>query len=204
LIEESVEWRGLCLTFIDTAGLRDTCDPVEQEGIRRSRMAEEESDLVLHVVEASEFAKTGDGVLASPARARSDLTVVNKIDLVDSSAVARFRESLSPEATRTVVPISVRTGEGLDELKHAIESMFLRPSLEVWDGLIITNLRHRVALERAMSGLDQALESVGDGVQPEFVAVDLRGASDALGEIVGDITSDDILNRIFAEFCIGK
>jgi tRNA modification GTPase len=204
LIEESVEWQGLRLTFVDTAGLRDTSDLVEQEGIRRSRMAQEESDLVLHVVDAAELAKSDDVKLASPALARRDLTVVNKIDLVVSSVVARLHESLSQQATRKVVPISVRTGEGLGELKRTIESLFLSPSLEAGNGLIITNLRHRLALERAMSGLDQALASVGDGVQPEFVAVDLRGASDALGEIVGDITSDDILNRIFSEFCIGK
>ena len=204
LIEESVEWQGLRLTFVDTAGLRDTSDLVEREGIRRSRVAQEESDLVLHVVDAAELAKTGDVELVSPGLARHDLTVVNKIDLIDSSAVARFCESLSQPVIRRVVPISARTGEGLGELKRMIETLFLGPSLEASDGLIITNLRHRLALERAMSGLDQALASVGDGAQPEFVAVDLRGASDALGEIVGDITSDDILNRIFSEFCIGK
>lgn len=204
LIEESVEWQGLRLTFVDTAGLRDTFDPVEQEGIRRSRMAQEESDLVLHVVDAAELSKTAGVELASPGLARRDLTVVNKIDLVDSSVVARFRESLSQHSTNKVVSISVRTGEGLGELKRVIESLFLGPSLEAGDGLIITNLRHRLALERAMGCLDQALASVGGGIQPEFVAVDLRGASDALGEIVGDITSDDILNRIFSEFCIGK
>ncbi|MBX3304197.1 MAG: tRNA uridine-5-carboxymethylaminomethyl(34) synthesis GTPase MnmE [Nitrospira sp.] len=204
LIEESVEWQGLCLTFVDTAGLRDTSDLIEQEGIRRSRMAQEESDLVLHVVDAAELAKIGDIALASPGLARHDLTVVNKIDLIDSSTVARFCEALSQHVTRKIVPVSARTGEGLGELKRAIETLFLGPSLEAGDRLIITNLRHRLALERAMNGLDQALASVGGGVQPEFVAVDLRGASDALGEIVGDITSDDILNRIFSEFCIGK
>lgn len=204
LIEESVEWRGLRLTFIDTAGLRETSDLVEQEGIRRTRMAQEESDLVLHVVDAAELAKAGAVEVTFPPLARHNLTVINKIDLVDSSAVDRFRESLAQQATRMVVPISVRTGEGLGELKRTIESLFLSPSLEAGDGLIIMNLRHRLALERVMSGIDQALASVRSGVQPEFVAVDLRGASDALSEIVGDITSDDILNRIFSEFCIGK
>lgn len=204
LIEESVDWQGLRLTFIDTAGLRDTFDLVEQEGIRRSRMAQEASDLILYVVDAVELAKAADVEFASPGLARHNLTVMNKIDLVDSSAVSRFCESLSQHATHRVVPISVRTGEGLSELKRMIESLFLGPSLEASDGLIITNLRHRLGLERAMGCLDQALASVEGGVEPEFVAVDLRGASDALGEIVGDITSDDILNRIFSEFCIGK
>lgn len=204
LIEESVEWQGLRLIFVDTAGLRETLDPIEQEGIRRSRAAQEESDLVLHVMDAAELAKTGSTEWDSPCLGRHELTVLNKIDLVDASAVARFCESLSNQTTCMVVPISVRTGEGLEELKRAIESLLLGPSLEAGDGVIIANLRHRVALERARSCVDQALESVGVGIQPEFVAIDLRGAADALGEIVGDITSDDILNHIFSEFCIGK
>lgn len=204
LIEDSVEWQGLRLTFVDTAGLRDTSDVVEQEGIRRSRMAQEESDVVLHVVDAAEVGKTTNAEFVSPGLARQDVIVLNKIDLVNSGAVAQLCEALSQDSAHTVVPISVRTGEGMGELKRVIEALFLGPSLEASDGLIITNLRHRLALEQAMGCLDQALTSVGSDVQPEFVAVDLRGASDALGEVVGDITSDDILNRIFSEFCIGK
>ncbi len=204
LIEESVEWQGLRLTFIDTAGLRDTVDLVEQEGIRRARMAQEASDLILYVVDAGELTKSAEVEVGFPGLARHNLTVVNKIDLVDSSAVAQLCESLSQRFPHRVLPISVRTGEGLAELKRVIESLFLGSSLEASDGLIITNLRHRLALQRAMGCLDQALASVEGGVQPEFLAVDLRGASNALGEIVGDITSDDILNRIFSEFCIGK
>ncbi|MBK9306738.1 MAG: tRNA uridine-5-carboxymethylaminomethyl(34) synthesis GTPase MnmE [Nitrospira sp.] len=204
LIEDSVEWQGLRLTFVDTAGLRDTSDVVEQEGIRRSRMAQEDSDLVLHVVDAAEVGKTAIAEFVSPGLAHHDVIVVNKMDLVNSGSVVQLCEALSQDTAYTVVPISVRTGEGLEELKRVIEALFLGPSLEASDGLIITNLRHRLALERAMGSLDQALTSVGSDVQPEFVAVDLRGASDALGEVVGDITSDDILNRIFSEFCIGK
>ena len=204
LIEDSVEWQGLRLTFIDTAGFRDTSDVVEQEGIRRSRMAQEESDLVLHVVDATEVGKTANAGFVSPGLARHAVIVVNKIDLLNSAAVVHLCQALSHDSVHAVVPISVRTGEGMGELKRVIEALFLGPSLEASDGLIITNLRHRLALERAMDCLHQVLTSVGSEVQPEFVAVDLRGATDALGEVVGDITSDDILNRIFSEFCIGK
>lgn len=204
LIEDSVEWQGLRLTFVDTAGLRDTSDVVEQEGIRRSRMAQEESDVVLHVVDAAEVGKTANAAFVSPSLSRHEMIVMNKIDLLNSGAVVELCEALSQESSHTVVPISVRTGEGIAELKRLIEALFLGPSLEANDGLIITNLRHRLALERAMSCLDEALTSISSDIRPEFFAVDLRGASDALGEVVGDITSDDVLNRIFSEFCIGK
>lgn len=204
LIEESVDWRGLRITFVDTAGLRETSDVVEREGIKRSRSAQEESDMVLHVLDAGELAKSGGSDLALPIRTREDLVVLNKIDLVDSTSVVRLCEALSQRVHHTVVPLSVRTGEGVQELKQVIESRFLDPSLESNEGFIITNLRHRLALERAVGCLDEALMSVDGGIQPEFVAVDLRGASDALGEIVGVVTTDDILERIFSEFCIGK
>jgi len=204
VIEESVDWQGLRITFVDTAGLRETADVVEQEGMNRSRIAQEESDMVLHVVDAVELAKPEMNDFAFPALVREDLIVLNKIDLLDSTAVVRLCESFSQRSHHKVVPLSVRTGEGLGELKRVIESRFLGPSLEASDGLIITNVRHRLALERAVSCLDEALASVGGGIQPEFVAVDLRGAADALGEIVGVVTTDDILDRIFSEFCIGK
>lgn len=206
LIEESVDWHGIRITFIDTAGIRETSDLVEQEGIKRSRMVQEESDLILYVIDATELAKTGDGDVGHIATrlARNGFIVINKIDLVNPPAVAGFCESFSQQSSLRVVPISVRTGEGLDKLKREIVSQFLGSSLEASTGLMITNVRHRMALERAMTCVDQALASVRGGAQPEFVALDLRGASEALGEIVGDITSDDILNRIFSEFCIGK
>lgn len=204
LIEESVDWHGLRVTFVDTAGLRDTTDVVEQEGMRRSRMAQETSDLVLHVVDAVELAKNSDQVSSLSDLVRHDFTVVNKIDLVDPLIVKRCCASLSGQYPHTVLPISVKTGAGLGELKRAIESKFLDPSLEASDGLVITNLRHRLALERALSCLCHSVTSVDAGLQPEFIAVDLRGACDALGEIIGVITSDDVLNQVFSEFCIGK
>jgi tRNA modification GTPase len=204
VIEESVDWQGLHITFVDTAGLRESADVVEQEGMKRSRIAQEESDMVLHVVDAAELAKPGGNDLAFLALVREDLIVLNKIDLLDPTSVVRLCESLSQRSSHKVVPLSVRTGEGLCELKRVIESQFLGPSLEASDGLIITNVRHRLALERAVGCLDEALASVDGGVQPEFVAIDLRGAADAVGEIVGVVTTDDILNRIFSEFCIGK
>ncbi|MDH4097607.1 MAG: hypothetical protein OEU87_04755, partial [Nitrospira sp.] len=99
---------------------------------------------------------------------------------------------------------SLRTGVGLDALRESIRSYLLPSSLESNDGSVITNVRHRQALERAHVSIREALDSIRNGVEPEFVAMDLRGAADALGEVTGAITSDDILNRIFSEFCIGK
>ena len=103
-----------------------------------------------------------------------------------------------------ILPLSVRTGVGLDEMRRAIVARLSEKSFEAHEGVIVTNVRHRVALDRAKTAIDDAVASIQQRMEPEFIAMDLRGAADALGEITGVITSDDILDRIFSEFCIGK
>ncbi len=203
IIEESIVWFGLRLTFMDTAGLRDTTDPVELEGIRRSMEAQEQADIVLHVLDAARLTPDLDDLRLLPLRPES-LVLLNKIDLIDAALVPTLIDALHARTQRKVVPISIQTGEGLEALKCAIQSQFVKPAFESGEGVVITHVRHQGALERAAASLEDALVSVQRGIEPEFVAVDLRGASDALGEIVGTITSDEVLNEIFSEFCIGK
>lgn len=204
LIEESLILQGLRVTLVDTAGLRNTTDLVEQEGIRRSKEAQDQADIVLHVLDGAQLIRTGLGNVDVPSLVGEHLFVVNKIDLVDAASVQPLSDALRACTMRNILPISVRTGEGLEALKIAIQTQFVKPSFEPGDGVVVTHVRHRVALERAEASLCESLASIERGLEPEFVAVDLRGAADALGEIVGAITSDEVLNRIFSEFCIGK
>jgi tRNA modification GTPase len=204
LIEESLVWQGLRVTLVDTAGLRNTTDLVEQEGIRRSKEAQDQADIVLHVLDGAQLTRTDPSNLAFPSLVGEHLFVVNKIDLVDAAAVQPLADALRARAQRMVLPISVRTGEGLEALKIAVHAHFVKSSFEPNDGVVVTHVRHRAALERAGVALSESLVSIERGLQPEFVAVDLRGAADALGEIVGVITSDEVLDRIFSEFCVGK
>ncbi|MBH0203749.1 MAG: tRNA uridine-5-carboxymethylaminomethyl(34) synthesis GTPase MnmE [Nitrospira sp.] len=204
IIEESIVWFGLRITLVDTAGLRDTTDPVELEGIRRSKEAQGQADIVLHVLDAARLTQMDLEDLRLPPLGPENLVVVNKIDLVDTGLVRELIDTLRTRTPWNVVPISSQTGEGLEALKSAIQSQFVKPSLESGDGVIITHVRHRSALERAEASLTEALSSVRRGLEPEFVAIDLREAADALGEIVGVITSDEVLGQIFSEFCIGK
>ena len=204
IIEESVGWFGLRVTLVDTAGVRDTTDLVELEGIRRSKEAQRDADIILHVLDGSQLVKMDAGNVRLPSLSDGHLVVVNKIDLVDAASAQPLFDALRAGTKCEVLPISARTGEGLDALKCAIRAQFVKPSFEPSDGIIVTHVRHRVALERAEASLQESLASIERHVEPEFVAVDLRDAADALGEIVGAITSDEVLNRIFAEFCIGK
>jgi tRNA modification GTPase len=132
------------------------------------------------------------------------LCVVNKIDLINTAAIQPLSDALRAHTKCEVFPISAQTGDGLNALKQAIRAQFVKMSLEPGDGVVVTHVRHRVALERAEASLQESLASTERGLEPEFIAVDLRGAADALGEIVGAITSDEVLDRIFSEFCIGK
>lgn len=204
VIEGHVVWDGVPITLVDTAGVRATTDIIEQEGIRRSQTAQEHGDFILLVLDASVLQAQG----VDPAEVRSarseDIVVINKTDLVEPPEISDLSDLIRKHTASKILPLSVRTGVGLDEMRRAIVARLSEKSFEAHEGVIVTNVRHRVALDRAKTAIDDAVASIQQRMEPEFIAMDLRGAADALGEITGVITSDDILDRIFSEFCIGK
>ena len=204
VIEEAAVLDGMAVTLVDTAGLRDTTDEVEREGIRRARMAEESADVVLQVVDASERAERFEPELMKDVGSSSRLVLLNKIDLIDDGTASCLLQRIREQTRYEVIPISVRTGFGFAEIKNGIRLLLSRGILESREGVIVTNVRHQAALEQAGDSLQQALASIERRVAPECVAVDLRDAANALGEITGAITSTEVLDRIFSEFCIGK
>lgn len=201
VLEEPALIEGLAVRLSDTAGVRKSEDPIEQEGIRRTGLALEEADLVVVVLDGSEELISEDEEILRQTEQRRRLIVVNKCD----RPMRWSRESLSslPEGQR-VVTLSARTGENLDGLRRQVARTLVPRSLEAREGVMITKLRHKQALERASESLHSAKASVVGRLAPEFLAADLRGALDFLGEITGRVTTDDILDRIFSEFCIGK
>jgi tRNA modification GTPase len=204
VLEEVLNIRGIAVRLLDTAGIRDTQDLVEQEGVRRSHAARERADLLLIVLDGSAPLTPEDQTLLDDARRGDDqkrLVVVNKKDLPGRLASSAL-PSAGPDCA--VVHTSATTGEGLDELRDQIQALLIRPDFEARETVLVTHLRHQTALQRAQGSLIATLASV-EGRQPgELIAMDLRAAVDALGEITGAVTTDDILDRIFKEFCIGK
>ena len=202
MLEEVVSLDGIPVRLFDTAGIRSTDDPVEAEGIRRSHLAWEEADLALILLDGSQPLSESDRVLLARQEAAQALLVINKCDLP--------RRLVNEELVRAcptsagVIDISAKMQIGLEGLRKAIRSQLTPSRLESQDGVLVTNLRHAAALERALQGVEEARRSVEAGRAGELVAMDLRIAADALGEITGVITTDEILERIFAEFCIGK
>jgi len=204
VLEEAVNIRGIPVRLFDTAGLRETDDPVEHEGIARSLKTLGEADLVLLVLDGSVPLTEEDRDLIRRCREMNLLLVVNKIDLGPGLPVELFDEDRPHGGTVRTVRISAKTGAGLDDLRDTIRSMFVRPDFEPNEAAVVTTLRHRTCVLNAADALRRSLQSVQEHLSNEFIAMDLRGAIDALGEITGAVTTDDILERIFSEFCIGK
>jgi tRNA modification GTPase len=198
VIEESIDLDGVMIRLIDTAGLRETEDLVEQEGIKRTRAAQDEADLLLVVMDGSVPLTSDDRELLSAVRDRKHVVVLNKADLADTV------ETDAALAGHRVYLISAKTGLGVEMVKSALRAQLVSRGFEAAESVTVTNVRHRDALRRAGESLGQALESVQCGMAGELVSIDVRAAADALGEITGAITTDEILGRIFSEFCIGK
>ena len=204
VIEESVVWGGLRMTLVDTAGVRDTDDVVEREGIKRTWSAVDDADVVVEVADASMIDNAEEWRPVSAPGRKPEILVLNKSDLVDEGHMARLVERIGSLTVGTVIATSVRTGIGLEGLRERIEACLSGGCLEPGDGVVVMNLRHCDALARAQAGLMRGLEAVQKGVGMELVAADIRESADALGEVTGEITSEEILNQIFSQFCIGK
>ncbi|MGH7256468.1 MAG: tRNA uridine-5-carboxymethylaminomethyl(34) synthesis GTPase MnmE, partial [Nitrospirales bacterium] len=204
VLEEVLNIRGVPVRLVDTAGVRETMDAVEQEGVRRTRAAMEAATLLLVLVDGSVPLTDEDHALLRSGEDQKRLVLLNKCDLAPALSDNERATLAAAPGVQQVLPISAKTGEGLDGLRDAIRNQVLRPDFEAEDRPIVTRLRHRAALLKADEALAHAAGSVAEGLSGEFIAVDVRAAVEALGEITGAVTTDDILDRIFREFCIGK
>ncbi len=194
-IEERLHLGRLCLRLIDTAGIRETGDEVERLGVQRSRAVLEQAELVLAVVDGSRPFSEEDGrILRAAEAAPKGIAVLSKQDLQTVTE--------GVETTLPVVPISSVTGEGIDRLEDAIAALFPQP--EAPAGEILTNARQRDAVGRAVEFLQAALEAMTQGFTPDIVLTETEGAMDALGELTGRSVREDVTNRIFQRFCVGK
>lgn len=200
-IEESLNLRGIPLKLIDTAGIHQTADFVERQGVARSKSYIDAADLLLVMFDASQPLTGADAQLLEAVNCRNAIFVLNKVDLPIVTTSADL-QSLAPMGS--IVQTSVLHGDGIEALKTAIIKKILKGRETVREGLIVTNLRHYEALRRARVALEQARDGLSQALPPDLIAVDFRTSLDCLGEIVGVTTTEDILDRIFSQFCIGK
>jgi tRNA modification GTPase len=196
VLEEYLNISGVPIKILDTAGIRHSHDQVEQEGVRRSLEVIASADIVLVVLDGSEPLNSEDRRVLDEIREKQVIAVINKSDLP--------RKLELPDEVRRRVSVSCRTNEGLDELKKTLADMVKQGMAGQRTHAWAVNQRHRTALVQARESMQRSLESINARLSPEFIAVDLRGALDNLGLIIGATYTDDILERIFNDFCIGK
>lgn len=198
-IEEYVNIKGLPIRITDTAGIRQSDQTVEREGIRRSLRALETADFIIALIDGSEPLKDEDHELLSKIRGKHAVIAINKADLQE---VISLEPMLA--AGKPFLRMSALTGEGIEDLKSLIFNENLKDWKEERTGVVVTNIRHKQALDQASSHLEQARVCMTDNQPLEILAIELRDALDSIGEITGMVTSEDILNKIFNDFCIGK
>ena len=199
-IEETANVRGLPVIFIDTAGLREARDEIEVEGIRRSRASLAHAEFILHVLDASEPLTNADEIYLKEFADKQRILVLNKADLAQKLKL--------PEQSVThhspLIAVSSLNGQGMEALKDAIKNLVWTGEIKAEMLQVAINSRHQDALNRARATARAATDALREDVTLELVAMDLRIAANAVGEIVGKTTTEDLLDSIFSAFCIGK
>jgi tRNA modification GTPase len=198
IIEEYLNIKGLPVRIMDTAGIRDSGDIAEMEGVERSLRAMRKADLVLLILDGSEELHRTDIRLIDKSKTKDAIIVINKSDL----PLRMSLDKLPPD--KPVVRVSALKGMGIEALKDEIVDISTKGrKRDAVDTPLVTKERHLMALKRAYNAITSFLNGI-DSISPELLAIELREALDALGEITGATTPEEILNKIFSEFCIGK
>ncbi len=197
-IHERFTINDIPISLIDTAGLRDTTDTVESIGVARAKAVMSDADIVIVMLDASEPFTQEDGDIIESVGELNHIIVANKIDKLDKTERAKT-EGQRPNT----IPISAKTGEGLDTLKHAIIDPFLTDEINT-AGFLVTDARHHDLLLRAKTEIGHSIENLDARLSEEITLIGLHNALRYLGEITGETTTEDMLTRIFSTFCIGK
>ncbi len=194
-IEEKLRLGGVLLRLTDTAGLRETDDEIERLGVMRSHEAMENAELVIAVIDGSgEVTAEDEEIIRCAEKAPHAVVAVSKSDL--------GKIAVLPETTLPVVELSSMTGEGLEKLAEVIKTLFPMPDAPA--GEILTNARQAEAVDRALAALTSAYDALLQGCTPDIVLTEAEGAMSALGELSGKTVREDVTNRIFERFCVGK
>ena len=200
-IEELVNIRGIPLKIVDTAGIMDSDDHLTKEGVVRSRTYIKTADLVLFLLDASEELHDKDLAIMEEVKDKKTIVVINKTDLPKKLDTKKINSHLHD---KKVIEISVEKNKNLEKLEKAVTEMVWHGKITPSNDPLITNVRHKNALVSSYESLNEVIISLENKLSPELVAINMREGIDKLGEVIGQMISEDILDRIFSEFCIGK
>lgn len=198
VIEEYIDLDGISLKINDTAGIRDTEDIVEKIGVEKSVSFISDSDLIIAIFDSSREFDDEDRKILDLIRDKKSIVLLNKIDLDGGFDFDENLEGIE------VIHTSIKNNEGIEDLENKIIEMFNDGYIEANNDNIVTNIRHRDIINKAIKSLESSLHDMEAGVPIDCFEVDLRNAWEILGEITGETVDDDVLNKIFSDFCIGK
>ncbi|MGG1550900.1 tRNA uridine-5-carboxymethylaminomethyl(34) synthesis GTPase MnmE [Paenibacillus ferrarius] len=201
VIEEFVNVGGVPLKLLDTAGIRETTDIVEQIGVERSKTALAEADLILLVLNRSEELQLDEIAMMKQLADRQTIVILNKIDLPQRLDVDIVRGYFPKER---IVELSLIENKGIEQLEKAISNIFFEGKLESSDLTYVSNIRHISLLKQAKRSLTDALEANEQYVPIDMIQIDIRAAWEYLGEIIGDSVGESLIDQIFTQFCLGK
>ena len=211
-LHETINLHGISLNMIDTAGIHETQDVVEKIGVERAKKYAMDADLILYVVDASGNIDEDDQNIISLLDDKKAIILLNKSDLENKITEESLKENLVKRLkhsedirilrTSTIDPSSENSG--MEELEETIRNMFFEGELKQNNELVVTNLRHKEALQDALHSLQLVERSIENGMPEDFYSIDLTSAYASLGKIIGEEVDEDVVNEIFSKFCMGK
>ena len=200
VLEEQINLNGVTLNVIDTAGIRDTTDIVEQIGVDKAKSYAQKADLIIYVIDSSTDLDESDFEILKLIEDKQALILLNKSDLE-----AKINEhDVDKYVDKRIIPISAKEMTGISELEHAIKDMFFQGQVSFNDEIYITNIRQKTALQEALDSLLLVKQSIEDGMPEDFYSIDLMSAYESLGRMIGESVEDDLVEEIFSKFCMGK
>jgi len=201
IIEEYLNMGGVLVRLIDTAGIRDSEDIVERIGVERTKGAISNSDLIILVLDASDELRQEDNEIIDLIKNKKVIAVLNKTDLGLVIDEAYLRGVFGED---NIIRMSVKNRIGIDKLEERIKGLVYHGKLSISKNSMVTNIRHKNLLDRALENIERAILSIEDNIPVDLISVDIREAWNSLGAITGDTVEEDIIKEIFSKFCIGK
>ena len=202
IIEENINLKGIHLHIIDTAGIRKSDDIVEQIGVEKAKKYTADADLVIYVLDSSVPLDQNDYDIMEMIREKKCIILFNKTDMESLVSFDDLKDKT--DDSHIMIKISAKENTGIDDFEKAVEKMFFQGKIRENDEVMITNMRHKEALLEVKESLLQVKKSLDAGMPEDFYSIDLMSAYQSLGRIIGEETSEDLVNEIFSKFCMGK
>lgn len=199
-IEEFITVRGIPLKIIDTAGIRETEDKIEEIGVNKAIKLTNDADLIIAILDSSVKLEKEDLEILKLIENKNAIIILNKIDLGEQKVDLKLINKLN----KPIIKLSAKTGEGVEELYNVIVELFNINELELDKGEIITNIRHKTQIKKAIESIKNSVISIKENMPIDIVSINIKEILINLGDITGDNVTDDIINKIFSKFCLGK